>query len=407
HRGRTQPQPHHAGRDNAGQGRPSPIRRIPTRSPVSGSSTHSGPAGGDCTRDGRPAPGSHGSHAAHYSFDCRARAHHHPGDRAPTDYENRSEPPVTSSVSADSCQEARFRAMGCGVHVVAVGGPCGLAAQAQRQIGYLESIWSRFRPGSDIARANSAAGQAIVVSPLTLTLVTRAVEGWRRTAGRFDPTVLTALEAMGYDRSFERVASSVHPPRATGPSPGCEGIIVDRVASTLTIPLGVRFDAGGIGKGLAADLVTRALVKTGASGACVNLGGDMRVIGHAPTSDGWTIGLEDPYDQEQELARAVITDAGVATSSRTYRTWERAGAQVHHLIDPATGASAWTDLASVTVVAATAWWAEVLAKVAFLAGPVEGADLITGSGASGVLVDDGGFAHPIGGGTWEMAPCWR
>jgi thiamine biosynthesis lipoprotein len=243
------------------------------------------------------------------------------------------------------------------------------------------------------------------VAPATVTLVARAIEGWQRTGGRFDPTVLTTLEALGYDRSFEQIRSSVHPSAPTT-APGCGAIVVDPLASTVTIPQGVRFDPGGIGKGLAADLVAERLIRAGAAGTCVNIGGDLRVVGDAPTADGWVVGLEDPYDMERDLVRAVIVDAGVATTCRTFRTWERGGTQVHHVIDPTTGASAWTDLASVTVVAATACWAEVLAKAAFIAGPSEAAALIAGAARSGLLVDDGGFAHALPGCEWEMVtPC--
>ena len=42
---------------------------------------------------------------------------------------------------------------------------------------------------------------------------------------------------------------------------------------------GVGFDPGGIGKGLAADLVATAAVDLGADGAMVSLGGDLRVAG--------------------------------------------------------------------------------------------------------------------------------
>jgi len=302
-------------------------------------------------------------------------------------------------------EEVRFHAMGCAVHVIVVGGPRGAPAEAQRQIAHLESRWSRFRRDSDIAQCNSSPGVAISVAPVTVTLVERAIEGWERTGGLFDPTVLANLEALGYDRSFEQVHSSVHP-AASSPAPGCGGIVLDPVGSTLTIPDGVRFDPGGIGKGLAADLVCGELLAAGAAGGCVNLGGDLRVFGEAPTPDGWIVGLEDPYDKEREMVRARIVDAAVATTCRTFRTWERGGVQVHHLIDPATGASAWTDLASVTVVAGTAWWAEVLAKAAFLAGPAHAAAFIGGSAISGVLVDDGGFAHPLPGCEWEVvAPC--
>ncbi len=63
---------------------------------------------------------------------------------------------------------------------------------------------------------------------------------------------------------------------------------------------------------------------------------------------------------------------------------------MHHLVDPATGQSADTGLAQVTVLTAEATPAEVLAKSAYLAGPVSGRKLIEASGAAGLLVTDAG-----------------
>ena len=76
----------------------------------------------------------------------------------------------------------------------------------------------------------------------------------------------------------------------------------------------------------------------------------------------------------------------IATSTRLRRAWTRDGEELHHLIDPRTGLPAAIGLASVTVVAGDAWRAEVLAKAAFVAGPVDGARLVTDDGATGLLV---------------------
>jgi thiamine biosynthesis lipoprotein len=70
---------------------------------------------------------------------------------------------------------------------------------------------------------------------------------------------------------------------------------------------------------------------------------------------------------------------------------------VHHLVDPRTGDSAHSGLASVTVVAGTAWWAEVLAKAAYIAGPDDGADLIGRAGVTGLFVHDDGRVTELAG----------
>ena len=70
---------------------------------------------------------------------------------------------------------------------------------------------------------------------------------------------------------------------------------------------------------------------------------------------------------------------------------------MHHIVDPRTGDPAWTGLAAVTVVAGTTWWAEVLAKAAFVAGPDLGAALVGEAGATGLFVHDDGRVTELAG----------
>ena len=267
--------------------------------------------------------------------------------------------------------DLRFDAMGTWAHVTVVGGPPEAAAQARGRIEQLEARWSRFRPDSEVSRLNRADGRPVLVSADTATLLERAFAGRRATGGRFDPTLLGFLVAAGYDRSFELVGTgagvAVAAPRA-----------------------GAGFDPGGIGKGLAADLVVQELLAAGANGACVNLGGDLRVEGAGP----WLVDVADPFDAGRPpLATLALDAAGVATSSRLRRTWEQDGTARHHLMDPATGAPAATGVAAVTVLTGEAWRAEVLAKAALLAG-VDGAlELLAANRAAGLVVDDAGTVH--------------
>jgi hypothetical protein len=107
----------------------------------------------------------------------------------------------------------------------------------------------------------------------------------------------------------------------------------------------------------------------GARGALVSLGGDVRVAGASPHGGEWRIAVEDPDDPEHVLAVVPLTEGGLATTTTARRRWTAPdGTTAHHLIDPATGAPASVPWGQVTVVAGTAAWAEVAAKVAFLDG---------------------------------------
>jgi thiamine biosynthesis lipoprotein len=265
--------------------------------------------------------------------------------------------------------ETRFQAMGTDVHVAIVDGDVAMLDLAEARIGELERRWSRVIDDSEINVLNRHAGHPVVVSTDTFELVARATEAWKMTGGRFDPTVGTALVAHGYDRDFREVATTIATATPTKPAPGPSGIELLPHVAAVTLPEGVMFDPGGIGKGLAADFVTAELLDAGARGALMNVGGDLRAAGQPPTREGWVITVPDPLDPRRELLRLALPAGAVATSSRVKRRWRTTAGEAHHLIDPRAGRPATTDVVAVSVVAGEGWWAEAQAKALFLAGP--------------------------------------
>jgi thiamine biosynthesis lipoprotein len=159
------------------------------------------------------------------------------------------------------------------------------------------------------------------------------------------------------------------------------------------LPAGVGLDLGGIGKGLAADLIVDRTLAAGADGISVNLGGDLRAEGDAPTDDGWVVGIEQPFRPGDELARVRLAGGAVVTTSPLHRRWRHGGSEVHHLIDPSTGWPAVSNLASVTIVGGEAAGAEIAAKAVFLAGVEEGLWFVEKAGLAALLVDVAGCVH--------------
>jgi thiamine biosynthesis lipoprotein len=276
--------------------------------------------------------------------------------------------------------------MGTDAHLVVVGGPPGLAALGRAEVDRLERLWSRFRADSEVSELNRRAGSPVRVSAETIELVARAIDGWWLSGGAFDPTVLGAVLRSGYDRSYELLG----PESARGSSPlgiGASDIVIDD--GTVRLPAGVGFDPGGIGKGLAADLVVAGLLDAGAEGVCVNLGGDVTVAGAGPGGDAWTVAVEHEW-AANPVALLGLSAGAVATSTTLRRRWGSEGDERHHLIDPRTGLPSESDLNHVTVVAATAWVAEVLAKAVLLRGSEHPFDILGGTGAEALAVTTAG-----------------
>ncbi|MFT3854777.1 MAG: FAD:protein FMN transferase [Ilumatobacteraceae bacterium] len=290
---------------------------------------------------------------------------------------------------AAELHEHRFRAMGSDCHLVVVGGSAHAALAAIDRVRQLESHWSRFLATSEISRLTARHGEPVRISDDTALLLRRGIEAWSLTGGLFDPTVLGDMVRAGYDRDLAEVVAA---PRhgSSGLGLGCPGIVLERDVAgwTAALPRGAGFDPGGLGKGLAADLVTDELLDAGATGVCVNLGGDVRVAGDGPSGDGWTVDIEHPHITEP-VARVGLRSGAVATSTTLLRRWTIDGEPMTHVVDPRTGRPTRTDVALVTVVAGRAWLAEVLATACMLRGWQRCFDLLDGTCQALAVHDDG------------------
>lgn len=227
-----------------------------------------------------------------------------------------------------------------------------------------EMRFSRFRGESELSRVNQRAGRWTKVSPGFAALLHHSLEAAARTGGLFDPTVLPAMIAAGYDRDFDEVIAgargALHPPQPCG-----RWREVDLDDDLLHLPAGVGLDFGGVAKGWTVDLAANAALAQGLPWAIVNAGGDLRFAGRTP-SHGIEVAVEDPDDRDQEALRVTLGSGALATSSITARAW---GPGLHHLIDPRIGLPASTGVIQATVWAETCAEAEIRSKWALLEGP--------------------------------------
>jgi FAD:protein FMN transferase len=264
--------------------------------------------------------------------------------------------------------ELKFGVMASAAHVILVDPARGADDYARGRLDELERRWSRFLPDSDISRLNAAPEAFMLVSPDTIRLLVAMKEAWRRTYGRYDPTMLSAIVAAGYAKSIDGSRRSGRAARRADHRATVDDLMIDPTASAVVVPAGIGLDPGGIGKGLAADMVVTELLAQGTAGALVGVGGDLAAAGTPPAPEGWLVTAEHPLDPAQGLATLALEAGGVATSSTLSRTWLQDGRHRHHIIDPDTETCSDTDLAAVTVIARAGWEAEAHATAALLCG---------------------------------------
>ncbi len=239
--------------------------------------------------------------------------------------------------------------------------------QAETFVRDAEAMLSRFRQDSVLSQVNRAPGRWHRIPPLMAEIVREALYWARETDGIFDPTLLHAMLAAGYDRSFEDLGEEVRPSshrRATVRPGGWRDVQVE--GDMLYLPPDVGLDLGGIAKEWVADRVAEMLAEWGA--CLVDAGGDIRAIGAPALWGTWPIAVADPRCPERDIARFGLSNGAVATSSRTRRTWKVNGRRAHHIIEPTTGKPADTPVLSATVIAPTTVIAGVFSKVLLVRG---------------------------------------
>ncbi|HLZ72829.1 MAG TPA: FAD:protein FMN transferase [Dehalococcoidia bacterium] len=292
--------------------------------------------------------------------------------------------------------ELNLRAMNTDIRLLAADSGDRTQARLTRaaeRFAVHERALSRFDPASDLSALNRAGPGWTWVPELLFHALTAADALFRQTGGLYNPGILSALEAEGYDRSFEQLAPPLddHVRRpAVPPAPPiavlfAKSYALDPERQAVRLAPGVRLDLGGIGKGLAVDAAAAELGDQ--RGFLVDAGGDIRVGGTSPDGGDWGIAVQDPTDLDRDLAVLAVRDGAVATSSVGRRRWLRQGEVVHHLIDPRTGRSAVSDLLAATVLAPACATAEVFAKAVVIAGAEAGFALLERHNLAGLVVD--------------------
>jgi FAD:protein FMN transferase len=286
-------------------------------------------------------------------------------------------------ISKPASATSTFRAMGSDISITVWGEGCQeLASLAATRLEILEQAWSRFRPDSELSRANARSGMdAFTVSNDLAELVQRMLDSAELTQGLFNPTMARLIESLGYNVDFAQVVTSSIDSLPSVPS--INGIHLD--GNQLMLAPGVALDPGAIGKGLAGDILCREFMAAGASGVVADVGGDVVAAG-TPGDDTWRIAVVDGTSQQSHLT-TITRESGtfaVATSSVMRKRW----AGVHHVIDPRTGAVSETDLVQATVVADSGWKAEALATAAMVLGYQAGEKFLNDMNIEHVLVSN-------------------
>lgn len=229
-----------------------------------------------------------------------------------------------------------------------------------------EKILSKTAAGSDIDRLNRANGAPVEVQPETAALLALAVEIGTASGGAFDVSIAPASALWDFKADEPQIPDENALLAACGRI-DYRSIVID--GNTVTLKNGAEIDLGGIAKGYIADCVADYLRSQGVTSACINMGGNVVLIGTKPDGSAWTVGVRDPNGTpEQSEEVLALSDATVVTSGTYERGFDLGGVRYHHILDPKTGMPVQNGLASVTVIGTRSALCDALSTACFVLG---------------------------------------
>lgn len=239
----------------------------------------------------------------------------------------------------------------------------------RREVATIDRACSRFRDDSELSILNRNAGKAMRISQVLVDALDAALRAAEITDGILDPTVGQSMRVIGYDRTFEEIndRKSYVTRYRVAKAQGWRAVQLDRAARTVRIPSGCSLDLGATAKALLADRAAQAAFRATGAGVLVNLGGDIAASGFAPTG-GWIVGIADNHRSHSAQQEVVMISGGLATSSTAVRRWARNGAEMHHIVDPATGEPAEVVWRTVSVFAANCLDANIASTASIIKG---------------------------------------
>jgi FAD:protein FMN transferase len=251
-----------------------------------------------------------------------------------------------------------------------------LQTQIDDRLERINALMSTWRADSELSRFNSSREVGwFSVSPETVYVAEASAAISALSGGAFDVTVGPVVNLWGFGP--ERGKSEAPPDESIQQAMQRVGYrqLVIRVS-----PPALRkqrpdlyVDLSAIAKGFAVDELARLLDERDIGSYLVEIGGELRAGGLKPDGTAWKVAIEQPVAGERAVQGVVaLRDEAIATSGDYRNFVEKDGKRYSHTINPRTGRPIEHGLASVSVITASAMYADGLATAIMVLGPEEG-----------------------------------
>ena len=135
-------------------------------------------------------------------------------------------------------------------------------------------------------------------------------------------------------------------------------------------------DVGALGKGYATELAAKHLEAKGVTSYVLNIGGNIRIVGHKPDGTGWKTGVTNPRG-DGYVKYINIANISCVTSGDYERYYTVDGVRYHHIIDKDTLMPS-DYFSSITILTADSGFADALSTALFSMSLEDGQALLEG-----------------------------
>ena len=253
-----------------------------------------------------------------------------------------------------------------------------LATFVEGKLTRINHLMSTYRDDSEISRFNRfESSEWFDVSSETAFVVSKALEIYEASNGRFDITVSPLVELWGFGKDKERDKPPSHVEiKKALESIGSHHLHVrlEPPAIRKAIPT-LEIDLSAIAKGFAVDLVSKELRAKGITSYLVDIGGEIRAGGAKAADRPWKVAIESPVSNGETVKTLPLVGRSLATSGSYRNFFESHGNLYSHTIDPKTGYPVNHATVSVSVIAKDCLVADAWATAFMIFSAEESLDL--------------------------------
>ncbi len=287
--------------------------------------------------------------------------------------------------------------MGTTWHLTMVGrngrvGSHDLKVSLEADLERIENIFSNWRPDSAVEKFNRAYSTEWQVIPLELgAIVSYASKFSKETQGAFDITAAPLIDLWG----FGAAGSHRKVPSASEIADVKQRVDWKKLEIKYDPPSlrkqdpSLQINVSALVEGYTIDSLAGKLRARSINNYLLEIGGEILAMGTGPSKKPWTLGIQKPGWEKDQLAGTVsLKNEALATAGVYHQYFEADGQRYPHILDARTGRPITHSLQSVSVRAATCLEADSWATALLILGPVEGRALATRLGINAFFLEN-------------------